>query len=218
MCLVSFLLSVQEFPSESKPSKNINIKKWHKQVRIRIAGLNKIKNSKTLDKYLSQLLPYMPQDFAVTDKYNYLVMFTDSIEGELKNEFSSIFDATLGKNTILDAYKKSSDKKCYYIHLQSDEENYSINSYFAFIQSDHPNLELCFKEIFYAGFGPSNAADSNIWNSHKNTDKYSDLELIIMFILNTEYIKHGMSYEQLSQAFESAYKDAINFIKITGDF
>ncbi len=220
-CVWYHLLLATQLSQINKATNVLNVKKWEKPVRIRLISPDKPRQ-KLFDSYISQLLLFFPQDLTENQKYNFLIMFTDNIERTLSVTFNDVFKALFGQNIAPTVYRQETEKdpngagKCYFFHMQDPSHNNTIYTYFAFIEPDHPNISLCMREVIYSGFGLSNDAKSPIWDAAKKTNKYSDTEQLLLFILQRQTIHSGMSYDELRQAFDSAYEPAMKFMEETG--
>ena len=207
-----FLLAIQAAPVKQAASENINLKKWTKPVRYRRVGKSEAASSQIINGHINQILPFFHQKFTANDKFNFLIVVTDDIEGELSGEFKPLFDQMFGKDAVLTAYQRDvqeNNKKCHYIHLQDSKKNFEIFSYFAFIQKDHSDIEACLKEVIYAGFGMSSLKFSPIVKTHSDSNTYSKLELVLLHMLYQDYFRSGMSLSQVRQVFDKIYEPLI---------
>lgn len=218
-----FLLAIQAEPIHRKPSKSINIKKWEAPVRFRAIEIP-ADTDKAINEYLQQINTFFLQNISVEKNYNFLIFFTDNIRGELTGRFKSLFDKMLGIDAIEQGYNiqiksgKEYEKKCYYFHTQESDKNYRIQGYFSFIEKDNPQLSKCLREVVYTGFGLSDISYSPIVQTEYSEQKFTKLELLLIYFLYQDYFKSGMSYDQVQATFDKVYDPFIKILEKQGVF
>ncbi len=213
-----FLKAIQVEDSGEHLSEIVNIRKWGADVRFRRLGVDDRVSSLKIDDLLKQLVPFVSQPVSGNNKYNFAVVFTDDIEKELSGPFREPFRRAFGSDTLLDTYKETSknDKeRCFNFYIQDIDKNMQIFSYFAFIQKDHENIDLCLKNVLFSGFGLWAIAD-DVFPESQNIHSYSKLDVLLIFMLYQDYFKSAMSFEEVKETFNKIYDPFIKFVEEKG--
>jgi len=211
------LLAVQTSALHKQATKRINVRKWQQPVHFVRHGNSEGVTSNYINGLMSQVIPVFFNEVTDTPPYNYVIIITDSIEEELSGKYKPYFDQIAGKDVTLNAYRiaaKPRNEKCHYLLFQDPNNHLSIYSYYAFIQKDHPDIKKCLKETVYAGFGLQDISHSHIIKTHPDPNSFTKLELLIMYYLNQDFIKSGISYQEFQETFDMAYDGLISELSL----
>ena len=216
------LLATQMAPDQQRITPLLSVKKWEKPVRIRIIGRSPGVTKKQIDEvtavansYMQQLNPYLLQDISVDQKYNFLILVTDDIEREISgDDLGKMFRKTYGGDLALHAYRDAneSNKQCYIAHMRDLSGKGGIYAFFTFIQKDNPKIEECIREAMYSGFGPADISYSPLLEKYQDSDSYSKLELLILFLLYQDNIQSGMNLDEMKKEFLKMYEPIMKYI------
>lgn len=213
------LLAVQSAPAHQQATDRINVKKWQKPIRYRRMGKSEEISGDFVTGLVNQILPYFSESFTANQKYNYLIVITDSIETELSGTFKDVFDELAGAGVVLKTYReyaKPNSKKCHYLQFQDPKKHLTNHTYFAFIEKDHPDIKKCFKEVVYTGFGLADISYSPIVKSRSDPYSYTKLELLLIYYISQDFIRPGMPYDHFKKTFDTVYDRFIEAIEKAG--
>jgi len=196
----------------------MSIKKWKSDIRFKV--VEKIESPEQskfqfVKKLSDSIRIAFPYELRNEKKYNFLVLLTPNIEGELSGEFKAAFDPVLGKDAVLNVYRalaREKDDKCYYLSLKKPVGNHEIVSYFAFVQTDNPDIEACIREAVYSGLGLQ-YIQSPLLLSYANSAEYSKLEILLNFFFYRGEFYSGMSAADAEKEFFKIYAFTIKEAK-----